>query len=245
MAIIETIRKHRDSFRRNIDIIVIGLIVYSAITIAIETLAGLPPGVEVFLDVSRIVLTGIFTVEYVIRVYIAKSKRRFVFSFYGIIDLLAILPVYLGLGHEAQVLRAFRLLHLFRMTHHEASIQRIGKAIRQTRGEVAVFSVFTLVLLYLSAIGIYYFEHPAQPENFGSILDGMWWAVATLTTVGYGDIYPVTPGGRLFAGAIVLIGLGIVAVPSGLFAAALTSVRRAEESEAKRNSASVSEDPSD
>ena len=101
MAIIETIRKHRDSLRRNIDIIVIGLIVYSAITIAIETLAGLPPGVEVFLDVSRIVLTGIFTVEYVIRVYIAKSKRRFVFSFYGIIDLLAILPVYLGLGHEA------------------------------------------------------------------------------------------------------------------------------------------------
>ena len=149
--------------------------------------------------------------------------------------MIAIVPVYLGLGHEAQVLRAFRILHLFRMTRYETAVQRVRKALRQSRGEAPIFVVFTFVLVNLSAVGIYHFEHPAQPENFNSVLDGMWWAVATITTVGYGDIYPVTPGARLFAGLIVLISLGIVAVPSGLLAAAMTSVRRAEEMEASQN----------
>ncbi|MCY3873836.1 MAG: ion transporter [Rhodobacteraceae bacterium] len=237
MSFWESIERNRDQLGEKLDIIIIGLIIYSAVTIALETISGLSPGARSFLDYSRLAVTGIFTVEYVVRVIASKDRLKFVFSIYGLIDVIAIVPVYLGLGHEAQVLRAFRILHLFRMTRYETAVQRVGKAMRQSRGEATIFVVFTFVLLYLSAVGIYHFEHQAQPENFNSVLDGMWWAVATITTVGYGDIYPVTPGGRLFAGLIVLIGLGIVAVPSGLLAAAMTSVRRAEEMEANRRDA--------
>lgn len=159
------------------------------------------------------------------------------FSVHGLIDLIAIVPVYLGSGHESQVLRALRILHLFRMTRYETALRRVGKAIRPSHGEATTFVVFTFVLLYLSAVGIYHFEHQAQPEEFDSVLDGMWWAVATITPAGCGDIYPVTRGGRLFAGLIVLIGLGSVAVPSGPLAGAMTSVWRAGELEASQRDA--------
>ncbi len=84
-------------------------------------------------------------------------------------------------------------------------------------------------MLYLAAIGIYYFEHKAQPEVFRSIFDCLWWAVATLTTVGYGDIYPITIAGRLFTFVILMVGLGLIAVPTGIVASALSSVRRQQE----------------
>ena len=95
--------------------------------------------------------------------------------------------------------------------------------------EVMIFFLATLILLYFSAVGIYYFEHEAQPDHFQSIFHSLWWAVATLTTVGYGDVYPVTAGGKLFTFLILMCGLGIVAVPAGLVAAALSKVRDEEE----------------
>jgi voltage-gated potassium channel len=87
-------------------------------------------------------------------------------------------------------------------------------------------------VLYLSAIGIYHFEHDAQPDKFSSVFDSLWWAVVTLTTVGYGDVFPITPGGRLFTFIVLVMGLGVIAVPSGLLASALSRVR-AEEAAAK------------
>jgi voltage-gated potassium channel len=91
-----------------------------------------------------------------------------------------------------------------------------------------LFGVTALIVLYISAIGIHYFEHDAQPERFASVFDSLWWAVATLTTVGYGDIYPITVGGRLFTFLILVLGLGLIAVPSGLMASALSRVRADE-----------------
>ena len=88
-----------------------------------------------------------------------------------------------------------------------------------------LFGICSMVLLYFSAVGIYYFEKEAQPEAFGSVFHSLWWAVATLTTVGYGDIYPVTVGGKVFTFFILMVGLGIVAVPTGLFASALSKAR--------------------
>ena len=99
--------------------------------------------------------------------------------------------------------------------------------------EFVLFGFVTLILLYLTAVGIYYFENNAQPEAFKSIFHSLWWAVATLTTVGYGDVYPVTVGGRVFTFFILMIGLGIVAVPAGLLATALTQVRADEIEEDK------------
>ena len=103
------------------------------------------------------------------------------------------------------------------------------KAIFIAKEELIIFSAVTLMLLYLSAVGIYHFEHAAQPENFKSIFDSLWWAVATLTTVGYGDVYPITLGGRMFTFVILMLGLGVVAVPTGIIASALASVRKNEE----------------
>lgn len=91
-----------------------------------------------------------------------------------------------------------------------------------------------LIFLYLSAVGIYFFEHEAQPQRFASVFDGLWWAAVTLSTVGYGDVYPVTLGGRFFTVCVLLLGMGIVAVPTGLFASALSRVRQGEDSETSR-----------
>ena len=88
--------------------------------------------------------------------------------------------------------------------------------------ELIVFLIATLFLLYVSSVGIYYFENPAQPDKFSSVFHSMWWSVATLTTVGYGDVYPITVGGKIFTFFILILGLGIIAVPTGLFASALT-----------------------
>lgn len=103
---------------------------------------------------------------------------------------------------------------------------RFGKAIYMAKEELVIFSFASLVVLYLSSVGIYYFEHAAQPDIFRSIFDSLWWALATLTTVGYGDIYPITVGGRLFTFIVLIVGLGLVAVPTGIIASALSAVRR-------------------
>ena len=95
-----------------------------------------------------------------------------------------------------------------------------------SKEELIVCLSSMLILLYLAAVGIYYFENEAQPQNFSSIFDSLWWAVATLTTVGYGDVYPITVGGKIFTFLILMIGLGIVALPAGIFAAALTKTFR-------------------
>lgn len=88
--------------------------------------------------------------------------------------------------------------------------------------QIILFMVITLILIYFSAVGIYYFENEAQPEHFSSVFESLWWSIVTLTTVGYGDVYPITVGGRIFTFFILLIGLGIVAIPTGIISSALT-----------------------
>jgi len=158
-------------------------------------------------------MVGIFTIEYLLRVFVADKKTEYVFSFYGIIDFLAILPFYLSTGLDLRAIRIFRLLRLV----------QILKLFRYNH-----FGFVALILLYLSAVGIYYFENDAQPEQFKSVFHSLWWAVTTLTTVGYGDMYPITVGGRLFTFFVLMLGLGIVAIPTGLLSSALTQARNEE-----------------
>ena len=121
-----------------------------------------------------------------------------------------------------RLLRIFRLLKLFRDTR---ASERLLSALSECKEEFILFFFMTLILLFISAAGIYYFEHPVQPAAFSSILHSLWWAVVTLTTVGYGDVYPVTLGGRIFTFIILLIGLGA----AGLIASALSKVRATED----------------
>lgn len=210
------------------DLTVQSLIVVSLVAFTIETLPGLSTPVARALQVVEIFSIAIFTLEYLTRLLVADRPRHFAFSFFGIIDLLAILPFYMSLGVDLRSVRAMRLLRLFRilkMARYNAAILRFRTALSIAREELVLFSCVALLVLYLAAVGIYYFENDAQPEVFASVPHSLWWAVATLTTVGYGDAYPVTAGGRIFTFVVLVIGLGVVAIPPGLIASALTQAR--------------------
>ncbi|RYZ95533.1 MAG: two pore domain potassium channel family protein, partial [Moraxellaceae bacterium] len=122
-------------------------------------------------------------------------------------------------------------VRVLKVGRYGGAMDRFLAAIRQTKEELLIFSFVAMILLYLSAMGIYYFEHAAQPDKFQSLFDCIWWAAVTLTTVGYGDIYPITVGGRIFTVFILLLGLGLVAIPTGIVASALSVLRRSEVSE--------------
>ncbi len=207
------------------DLVTQAVIALSLILFTLETVPELASYAP-FFELAEAVIIIFFTVEYVLRFAAAGSKRAYIFSFYGIIDLLSILPFFLTLGvvdlRFVRIFRLFRLLRLFKLTRYTHALNRLKRAVDDIKEELILYVVFTLLLIYLSSIGIYYFENQAQPEKFRSVIDSMWWAIATLTTVGYGDIFPITAGGKLFTFFLLLIGLGFVSVPSALLAAALT-----------------------
>ena len=178
----------------------------------------------IILDVVFLVL---FSIEYALRVYIEPKKRDFVFSFYGLIDLIAILPsLFLVPGFRVlRILRFLRIFRIFKATRFILAVDRLGTALREIQQELLALVILSLMFVYLAACGIHFFERNAQPEAFGSILDSMWWSVVTLTTIGYGDVYPTTSGGRLFTALVALVGVGLIAIPSGLLASALTEAR--------------------
>ena len=220
---------------RGVLLLLYGLIGLSTVSIGIETLPGLPSWATSLLGAGEVITVAVFTVEYALRIATAANRLAYVRSFLGIVDLLAILPFYLSLGIDLRALRAFRLLRLFRLfkiARYHNAIGRLGRAIHMVHEELIVFATVAVFTLYLCGIGIYYFEHAAQPKAFASVFDGMWWAAVTLTTVGYGDIYPITPGGRMFTILVFFIALGAIAVPTGLISAALTRLRAVEEAAA-------------
>ncbi|WP_417746195.1 ion transporter [Rosistilla oblonga] len=206
-------------------------IILSLIAFSVETLPGLDPGWARLLHFFEIASIVVFSVEYVVRLLVADRKIAFATSFFGVVDLLAILPFYLSFGVDLRSIRALRLLRLFwmlKLVRYSRAIQRFHRAFLIAREEIVLFFFVTVILLYLASVGIYHFEHEAQPEAFASVFHCLWWAVVTLTTVGYGDIYPITAGGRIFTFAILLIGLGVVSVPAGLVASALGQAREME-----------------
>ena len=201
------------------------LIFVSIVNFSILTLPNLSIKTQEIINRLEIFCVSVFTVEYLLRIYSASSRVKFFFSFFGLIDLIAILPFYLTLGMDLKSLRAirlFRILRLFKFLRYGNTMEKIKKSFNSMKRELFLFTLATLMLLYFSSIGIYYFENEAQPVVFASIFDAMWWSVATLTTVGYGDVYPITSGGKIFASVIVFIGLGLVAIPTGLIASSLT-----------------------
>jgi len=204
------------------------LIVLSLIAFPLETLPNLAPWFRQSLRAFEVLSVGVFSVEYLLRLYASNPPRRYLLSPLGVVDLLAVLPFYLGLGIDLRSLRVLRLLRLARVAkfaRYNAAAARVLGALREAKEELVLFGAVTGAILYLAAVGIYYFESTAQPDTFGSVFDALWWAVITLTSVGYGDAIPITAGGKFFAGIVVLIGIGLVAVPTGILAAALTKSR--------------------
>ncbi|MEX3016551.1 ion transporter [Gymnodinialimonas hymeniacidonis] len=210
---------------RGVALFIYGLIIASAIIIALETMPDLSPAVNSALVTAELVILGLFVVEYALRLTCSEKPLRYAFSFWGIVDFVAIVPALLFLFPDLTTVRALRLLRILRLLKlfkANRALDRIGRAIDRAKAEFGIFFFIACVALYLAAVGIYHFEHEAQPEGFSSIPESLWWAIATLTTVGYGDVYPITTGGRFFTGMVLLVGIGIVAVPAGLITAALT-----------------------
>ncbi len=211
------------------------LIVVSLVTFSIETLPNLSEPERRLLRSIEIFTVLVFTLEYLLRLYVADRKRSFIFSFFGLVDLLAILPFYVSTGVDLRACRAVRLFRLFRVlkvVRYSRAIRRFHRALLIAKEEIILFGLVAALLLYLSAVGIYYFENEAQPEVFSSVFHSLWWSVCTLTTVGYGDVYPVTTGGKIFTFFVLATGLGIVSIPAGLVASALSKAREMEDDEA-------------
>jgi len=172
----------------------------------------------------------IFSFEYLYRVFIAfkddklKGVSKYVFSVFGIIDLISILPFYLNTfikvdGRFLRILRLFRLTRIFKLGRDSSSLKLFTKALFSVRNELRFTLFLSTLMILFSASAIYYLENDAQPEKFSSISESIWWATVSLATVGYGDVYPITVGGKMFASLISLIGIGIVAIPTGIISA--------------------------
>ncbi len=188
----------------------------------------------IFLGVEAI-LTPIFIAEYVARLWVAPEhpryagrfgRLRYALSWPALLDLAAIVPVFLtALGSEAFLLRLFRLLRILRLARlgrFSSAMAAIGQAMRSRRYELFMSLGIACLLLLTSSTLLYLVEGEVQPETFGSIPRAMWWSVATLTTVGYGDVIPLTAFGKVLAGATALTGIGLIAMPTGILAAAFS-----------------------
>ena len=228
LSVIFRIRKLFDTKTKlghRIELFIQILIIISIINFTVQTLPNINPTYQKVSNSIEVVSVFFFSLEYFLRLLSSKKPFKFIFSFFGIVDLLAILPFYLTLGADLKSLRAvrlFRLLRLLKFLRYGDTLKNLKQSFDNVKKELTLFSAATLLLIYFSSVGIYFFENEAQPDAFSSVFNAMWWSVATLTTVGYGDIYPITTGGKIFSTFIVFIGLGLVAVPTGLIASSLT-----------------------
>ena len=215
------------------------LIILSIIAFSIETFPDNSEKTKELLYRFDILCFFVFSVEYVLRIYVAKKKSKYLFSFYGIIDFLAIAPFFLSSFLDLRFLRAFRILKIFRslqLKKFNLAIKRIEIASKLIKEELTLFFIVIFILIFTVSSGIYYFENEAQPETFKSVFHSMWWAVVTLATVGYGDVVPITLGGRIFTIIVLILGLLIVTVPAGLSATSLIKAREIQEEEERKKS---------
>lgn len=211
-----------------VQILIQVLIVYSVVTIALETMPELA-GWSMFFEVSNVVVVAIFTVEYFAFWWYSDDRLRYPLRLTSIIDLLAILPFYLALGIDLRFVRSVRLLRAFRilkLARYSRALRTLGEAFRRTAPELAVIGFAAAIVIVISSMMMYYAEHEAQPNVYTSIPASLWWAVVTLTTVGYGDVYPVTLVGRLVATIVMLLGIGLIALPTGIISSAMTEIIR-------------------
>ena len=212
------------------------LILLSVVIAALESEATILDGNETLFRVLELTIGSVFLVEYLSRLWVApegspevsalRARLRFIVSPAGLLDLVALMPLFLAvLGPEAFVLRFARMLRILRFARlgqFSGAFTLLSEALASRKHELFVGVCVASALLMLSATLLYVVEGDAQPEAFGSIPRSMWWAIATLTTVGYGDVAPITWLGRVCAGFIAVLGIGLIAIPTGILAAAFS-----------------------
>lgn len=225
---------HGRKYNLLFDYTIMTLIVLSLISIILESLPDINSKYETLLYGFNTFSIIIFSIEYAMRVYVSslshpsksslRSASNFIFSTYGIIDLLAILPFFLPvlIKVDLRFLRALRLtrfLRILKLNRYNDSLNLIWSVIKEKKSELAVTGFLTFLILMIASFLMYHIEGEKQPEVFSNILESFWWAIATLTTVGYGDIYPITGLGKFISGLIAILGIGVVALPTGIIGA--------------------------
>ncbi len=218
------------------DVILLIAILGSLLALMLETVPGfLSEHIRIF-RILEWVFTIIFTLEYIARLAVVKRKRKYALSFFGVIDLLSILPTYLSLiffgAQYFMVIRSFRLLRVFRvlkMMRFVGEARMLTNALRASRIKITVFLIAVVCVVFIAGALMYIIEGPEH--GFVSIPISIYWCIVTLTTVGYGDISPSTPLGQIFASALMIIGYGIIAVPTGIVTSEMSKQRRGEKDE--------------
>jgi voltage-gated potassium channel len=213
---------------RALDAALLSLIVLNVVAAIVGTVPGVEARFGRELAVFEAFSVLVFTVEYVVRLWVARDRLRYVVSPMAVIDLLAVLPFYLPfLGVDLRVARSFRLLRLFRLAkaaRYVRAVRVFGGVVSSKREELVIAASVMVLLVICASSLMYYAEHEAQPQAFSSIPAAMWWSIATLTTVGYGDIYPVTPAGRLIGSVVAVLGIGFFALPTAILGAGFVEV---------------------
>lgn len=215
---------------RLFDILLLVVISLSVLVVFLDSFPGIHEKYGKLLNILEWIFTVIFTIEYMLRIYTSYKPYKYILSFYGIIDLIAFSPTYLSLfvtgGQFLIVLRVFRLLRVFRIFNLSRFLwasSTIMVALRNSRHKIAVFLWFIIIIVVIMGVIMFLVE---GPENgFRNIPESIYWAVVTLTTVGYGDISPQTGLGKFIASLIMIIGYGVIAVPTGIFSAEMSRNR--------------------
>ena len=221
------------SYIRHINRFIIALIVFNGVAVVLESNEEIRAAYLGWFLLFELFSVAIFSVEYIARLWVSVDQERYaglpgwqarlkyVFTPMALVDLLAIAPFYLALliPIDLRYLRLFRLLRLLKLSTYFNGLQVFGKVLQREAGAIAGAMLIMMILIVVSACLMFSVENSAQPSHFGSIAQAIWWAVVTLTTVGYGDITPITFGGKLLAIIIMMLGVGTMALPAGILAA--------------------------
>ncbi|AXQ22174.1 ion transporter [Acinetobacter wuhouensis] len=226
---------YETQFSRSINFLLIFLIIGNVIAVLLESINDVYKVYKIYFDTFENISIVVFTLEYILRFWSVVEKDpfetewrqrwKYVISGAAIIDLLAILPAYINffVHIDLRFLRILRLLRLLKLTRYFVSLQILLRVIEREKGSFQAVIFILLIMIVMAAAGIYVVESRVQPEVFSSIPASMWWAVVTLTTVGYGDVTPITPLGRFLGALITILGVGLAALPAGILANGLAN----------------------
>jgi voltage-gated potassium channel len=215
-----------------IDKFIYVLILLSTLAIILESDQELSKTYHRLFQNFEVISVAIFSLEYIYRTVLnfrRNKNLKYNYSFYGLIDLIAVLPFFLPLAfafdsRALRILRLIRALRVLKVSQHSKAVKHLLQVFKQIKGELTLTFFLSLILIVFSGIVVYYAENPSQPDVFNNIGNSIWWALATLTTVGYGDIYPITVLGKLIASFVAIVGIGLIAIPTGLISATYVDI---------------------